>query len=176
MSATAYGLGCDAPGPLTKAGTVPVAGHTIAADPRVLPLGSIVHIGGLGRRQVHDVGGGIKGLELDLFMNDCDEARAWGRRNVSVYVLHVPQKRTPHERRLAAGMDPLGARVTDRQRPTPSSTDSAKAKRAGIESGPGVSRESYARTKLIAAALLLGASVVFLSAAILFALSVKAPR
>ncbi len=85
---TAYSLKCDAPGPLTRAGTHPVAGHTIAADPRVLPLGSIVHIEGLGERMVQDVGGAVKGRQLDLFVGSCSEARRWGRQTRRVRVLH----------------------------------------------------------------------------------------
>ena len=86
--ATMYGLGCDAPGPLTAAGTLPVPDFTIAADPAVLPLGSIVWIEGLGERQVHDRGGAVKGRHVDLFTASCAEARAWGRRPVRVRVIH----------------------------------------------------------------------------------------
>lgn len=87
--ASAYAIGCDVhPGSLTKAGTVPVPGFTIAADPRVLPLGSIVEIDGLGVRMVQDVGGAVRGRHLDLFVSSCREARAWGRRRVRVRVIH----------------------------------------------------------------------------------------
>jgi 3D (Asp-Asp-Asp) domain-containing protein len=85
---TAYGLTCDAPGPLTKAGTRPVAGFTIAADPRVLPLGSIVWIEGLGERQVHDIGGAVRGKHVDVYVSNCREARQWGRQARLVRVLH----------------------------------------------------------------------------------------
>jgi 3D (Asp-Asp-Asp) domain-containing protein len=85
---TAYGLGCDAPGPRTKAGTLPVPGFTIAADPRVLPLGSIVLIEGLGERQVHDVGSGVVGRHVDVYVGDCGSARRWGRRLRRVTMLH----------------------------------------------------------------------------------------
>lgn len=92
---TAYGIGCDA-GPITKSGTAPVQDHTVSADPRVLPLGSIVRISGLGKLpvrgelQVQDVGGAVKGRVLDVFLDDCDEADEWGRRVRSVEVLHIP--------------------------------------------------------------------------------------
>lgn len=88
---TQYGLTCDAPGPRTKAGTTPVAGHTAAADPRVLPLGSIVWIEGLGQRQIHDVGPAVRGRHVDVYSDDCREARAWGRQRRRVTVLHVPR-------------------------------------------------------------------------------------
>ena len=52
----------------------------LPADPRVLPLGSIVRIEGLdGQRQVHDVGGAVRGRHVDVFTSSCSEARAWGR-------------------------------------------------------------------------------------------------
>lgn len=81
--ATAY---CT--GTVTRAGTTPVAGFTLAADPRVLPIGSIVEIEGQGIRQVHDTGSAIKGERLDLFTASCAEARAWGRRPVRVRLIH----------------------------------------------------------------------------------------
>ena len=86
---TAYAPGCGATG-LTKAGTTPVSGHVIAADPAVLPLGSIVHIEGMGRRQVQDTGSAIRGRHLDIFFDDCAEARRWGRQQRAVRILHTP--------------------------------------------------------------------------------------
>jgi cystine transport system substrate-binding protein len=86
---TMYGTGCDTlAGSRTKAGTLPVVGFTVAADPRVLPLGSIVEIEGLGERQVHDVGGAVLGRTVDVYVSNCREARAWGRRSLRVRVLH----------------------------------------------------------------------------------------
>jgi 3D (Asp-Asp-Asp) domain-containing protein len=72
---------------------LPVAGFTIAADPRTLPIGSIVDIEGLGLRMVHDVGSGVRGRHVDLYVSDCGAARRWGRRQVRVRVLHVGGKR-----------------------------------------------------------------------------------
>src|SRR3954451_22016763 len=49
----------------TVEGVTPVAGHTIAADPAVLPFGSRVRVSGAGplsgEYRVGDVGGNIKG-------------------------------------------------------------------------------------------------------------------
>ena len=87
---TAYATGCDTlPGSRTKAGTLPVAGFTLAADPRVLPLGSIVWIEGLGERMVVDVGSKVRGRHLDLYVDSCAEARTWGRRSRAVRVMHI---------------------------------------------------------------------------------------
>jgi 3D (Asp-Asp-Asp) domain-containing protein len=64
----------------------------IAADPRVLPRGSIVWIyGPTGRRQgtytVADTGGSVKGREIDIFMPSCRAAKRFGVRRMRVAVL-----------------------------------------------------------------------------------------
>jgi 3D (Asp-Asp-Asp) domain-containing protein len=109
FAVTAYSLGCDAPGPLTKAGTHPVAGFTVAADPRVLPLGTILHVEGLGQRQIQDVGGGVVGRHVDVYVDSCREARAWGRQRRRVTVLHVPQIH-PRQTLRVTGAEALPAR------------------------------------------------------------------
>lgn len=61
----------------------------IAADPRVLPLGSTISIDGgySGTYLVSDTGGRIKGKKLDIWMASCAEAKRFGRRTVSVNYL-----------------------------------------------------------------------------------------
>jgi len=62
----------------------------IAADPRVLRLGSRINLGAgtySGQYLVSDTGGRIKGRRLDIWMASCSEARRFGRRTVSVGVL-----------------------------------------------------------------------------------------
>lgn len=59
----------------------------IAADPRVLRLGSKVNIGAgahSGEYLVSDTGGRIKGRKIDIWMASCAEARKFGRRTISV--------------------------------------------------------------------------------------------
>ena len=59
----------------------------IAADPRVLGLGSRINLGAgtySGTYLVSDTGGRIKGRRLDIWMASCSEARRFGRRNVTV--------------------------------------------------------------------------------------------
>ena len=86
MEVTAYCTqGQTASGAQTRRGVV-------AADPRVLPLGSRVRVDGLGRPHdrvydVEDTGREIKGRELDVFMPDCQAARAFGRRTALVRIL-----------------------------------------------------------------------------------------
>lgn len=59
----------------------------IAADPRVLKLGSKVNIGAgahSGEYLVSDTGGGIKGRRIDIWMASCAEARKFARRSILV--------------------------------------------------------------------------------------------
>ena len=89
---TAYAVGCDVPpGSRTKAGSPPIVGVTAAADPSVLPLGTTVLVEGLGERKVHDVGGGVRGRHLDVFVGSCGEARLFGRQRRRVHVLQRPR-------------------------------------------------------------------------------------
>ena len=65
---------------------------TVAADPRVLPLGSRVRIeGGKAVRRgvytVTDTGGGVKGRRLDIYIPNCRAARAFGVQRVRVATL-----------------------------------------------------------------------------------------
>lgn len=59
----------------------------IAADPRVLRLGSTVSITSgayAGSYLVSDTGGAIKGRKIDIWVPSCSEARRFGRRTVQV--------------------------------------------------------------------------------------------
>lgn len=60
----------------------------IAADPRVLRLGSRIYVNAgpwSGFYTVSDTGGAIKGKKLDIWVPGCSEARRFGRRTVQVY-------------------------------------------------------------------------------------------
>ncbi len=60
----------------------------IAADPRVLKLGSRVVISAgawSGTYLVSDTGSGVKGREIDIWVPSCSEARKFGRRTVQIY-------------------------------------------------------------------------------------------
>jgi len=62
----------------------------IAADPRVLRLGSRVNLGAgsySGQYLVSDTGGGIKGRRIDIWVPSCAEARRFGRRTVNIGLL-----------------------------------------------------------------------------------------
>jgi len=60
----------------------------IAADPRVLKLGSKVYISAgtwSGVYTVADTGGAIKGKKIDIWVPGCSEARRFGRRSVQIF-------------------------------------------------------------------------------------------
>ena len=82
--ATAYALpGQTASGENVRRGIV-------AADPNILPLGSLLHISAgrySGIYTVLDTGENVQGRRLDLWMPTVDEARAFGVRRVKVRVL-----------------------------------------------------------------------------------------
>lgn len=62
----------------------------VAADPRILPLGTRIQISGGGYSGIYtvtDTGGAIKGNILDIWVPSCSEAIRFGRRSISVSVL-----------------------------------------------------------------------------------------
>ncbi len=62
----------------------------IAADPRVLPLGTVVHLRSgsyTGTYKVMDTGGRIKGWRVDVYVATHREAIQFGRRQVKIKVL-----------------------------------------------------------------------------------------
>lgn len=83
-------------GTLTATGTVPVRDpngiSTIAVDPRVIPLGSLVYVEGYGKAVAADTGGAIKGNIIDVYVNSEQEAyNDWGRKyDIPVYILAYP--------------------------------------------------------------------------------------
>jgi 3D (Asp-Asp-Asp) domain-containing protein len=83
-------------GNLTAEGKAPIPGNTIAADPKLLPIGSRVRIDGAGtysgEYRVGDVGGKIKGNKIDIFVASRAEAIQFGRRTVLLTVLEVPKR------------------------------------------------------------------------------------
>lgn len=81
FEATAYTwTGCR-----TATGIWPSRG-TIAVDPRVIPLGTELHIEGYGPAVAADTGGAIQGQRIDLYMDTKHECLQWGRRKVEVKI------------------------------------------------------------------------------------------
>lgn len=86
VTATAY---CQ--GGKTQSGTKARTG-IVAADPLVLPVGSVVRVDGVagglrGIYTVMDTGSAVKGAHIDIFVPDCARAQKFGERTVTVKVL-----------------------------------------------------------------------------------------
>ncbi|MGH9967944.1 MAG: 3D domain-containing protein [Pyrinomonadaceae bacterium] len=93
--ATAYSLrGRTASGRFVSQGI-------IAADPRVLPLGSRVRLEAgawSGEYLVADTGGAIRGRKIDIWTPSTREAMRFGRRNVKLTILSYGGKRSARKR------------------------------------------------------------------------------
>lgn len=89
FQATAYSLkGRTASGEMVRTGL-------IAADPRVLPLGTMVRIEAgkySGVYKVADTGGAIKGNKIDIYVPTYREAKLFGRQKIKVTVLGKEKK------------------------------------------------------------------------------------
>ena len=71
---------------ITASGNKAQAYHTIAADTRVLPFGTVVYIDGEDY-VVEDTGGAIHNNRIDVYFNSHSEALAFGRRYKGVYTI-----------------------------------------------------------------------------------------
>ena len=65
---------------------VPVRRGVVAVDPALIPLGTKLHVPGYGRSLAADVGHAIKGRIIDLWFPSTEQARAWGRRTVTITI------------------------------------------------------------------------------------------
>jgi len=88
FAATAY---CK--GETTASGAAARRG-VAAADPALIPVGSVIYVDSTGTKYdgiytVMDTGPAVQGREVDLYVWNCNEARAFGRRNVSLTVLRL---------------------------------------------------------------------------------------
>ena len=72
--------------PGNTASGLPVGVGVIAVDPTVIPLGTRLFVPGYGPAVAADVGAAIKGNIIDLWMPSTAQARAWGRRTVTITI------------------------------------------------------------------------------------------
>ena len=89
FTATAYCRGT------TTASGVKVRNGIAAADPDLLPVGSVIQVDRLGERYngiytVMDTGPAVQGRHIDIYLWNCDEARyEFGRRSAGITVLRL---------------------------------------------------------------------------------------
>ena len=98
FTATAYCRGT------TTASGVNVRNGIAAADPDLLPVGSVIQVDRLGDRYngiytIMDTGPAVQGRHIDIYMWNCDEARyEFGKRSAGLTVLRLgwnPRASTP---------------------------------------------------------------------------------
>ena len=70
---------------ITASGTTVKAGRTVAVDPEVIPLGSILYINGE-RLIAEDTGGAIEGNRIDIYFDSHDKALEYGVQEWEVWI------------------------------------------------------------------------------------------
>lgn len=78
VSSTGYSL------PGHTATGLPVGWGVVAVDPSVIPLGTKLTIPGYGAAVAADTGGAVRGYDIDIWFPTLAQARAWGRRTVTI--------------------------------------------------------------------------------------------
>lgn len=78
VSSTGYSL------PGRTATGIPVGWGVIAVDPSLIPLGTRVTVPGYGEGVAADTGSAVHGADIDLWFPTLAQARAWGRRTVTI--------------------------------------------------------------------------------------------
>ena len=138
FSATAYCKGS------TTASGVGVRTGIAAADPAVLPVGSVITITTdttkyNGIYTIMDTGPKVRGRTLDLYMWSCHEALAFGRKPIQVTVLRLgwnPSTTSPGLRdRLFGRREARGA--SPAPSPAPSSVSAPTRADTGVGGAPG---------------------------------------
>jgi len=98
FTATAYCKGT------TTASGVNVRTGIAAADPELLPVGSVIQVSRLGERYngiytIMDTGPAVQGRHIDIYMWSCIEALSLGRKDIAINVLRLgwnPKASTPN--------------------------------------------------------------------------------
>lgn len=127
--ATAY---CK--GTTTASGTAVRTGIA-AADPSLLPVGSVIQVESLGPRYngiytIMDTGPKVRGRQIDIYMWNCNEALAFGRRTLTINVLRLgwnprvstPERVAPEFHRRERGLNDAAEPSDAAPAPTPSPT------------------------------------------------------
>lgn len=70
---------------ITATGTIATQGRTVAVDPFVIPLGSVVVIDGH-EYIAEDIGGAIDGNHVEIFFDSHEDALIWGKKVMEVEI------------------------------------------------------------------------------------------
>lgn len=129
FTATAY---CK--GTTTASGTAVRTGIA-AADPELLPVGSVIQIESLSPRYngiytIMDTGPQVRGREIDIYMWSCNEALAFGRRSLTINVLRLGW----NPRATAASA--ITAAIRNKEQSQAAAADAAPPEPAPSSAGP----------------------------------------
>ena len=121
FTATAYCKGT------TTASGVNVRTGIAAADPDLLPVGSVIQVGRLGERYngiytIMDTGPSVQGRHIDIYLWNCNEAMQLGRRDIAINVLRLGWSPTASKPNLIQRLfrQREAARLEAQQQPLPS--------------------------------------------------------
>lgn len=79
---------------------------TIAADPKIFPIGTILFIPGYGYGVVADTGSAIKGKRIDLYYNTVEDVyEQWGKKEVEVFLVKKGEGKLTEEELTALNED-----------------------------------------------------------------------
>ena len=73
-------------GGVGTASGLPLGWGTVAVDPSVIPLGTKLYVPGYGSGVAADTGSAIIGRIIDIWFPTCAQARAWGRKTLTITV------------------------------------------------------------------------------------------
>jgi 3D (Asp-Asp-Asp) domain-containing protein len=121
FTATAYCKGT------TTASGVNVRTGIAAADPELLPVGSVIQVSRLGERYngiytIMDTGPAVQGRHIDIYLWNCNEALQLGRRDIAINVLRLGWSPTASKPNLIQRLfrQREAARLEAQQQPLPS--------------------------------------------------------
>ncbi len=69
----------------TASGMIPTAGHTVAVDKSVIPVGTVVGIDGH-EYVAEDTGSAVKGNTLDIYFDNHEDAENYGVKYKTIYI------------------------------------------------------------------------------------------
>ena len=90
VTATAYTAYCKGCSGITATGQnlrENPSQKVIAVDPKIIPLGSKVHVEGYGTAIAGDTGGAIKGNRIDVFIPSREDALEFGRKKINITII-----------------------------------------------------------------------------------------
>ena len=74
---------------ITATGSTPIPYRTVAVDPQVIPLETVLYIDGIGEVVAEDTGSAVKGKVIDIYLPGTEkETQSWGRQSRQVWKMN----------------------------------------------------------------------------------------